>query len=142
MEKLQSWCSGCRSLACCFLSIVLSLESLAAYSSGSGPSFGSLSWLAFLPSTKDIVLDCLGDITRHISPETRVMRCSRTLSHLRPGFFLWKLSPKGPLHKQLSQEPLTQAPPQGKHIVATFINSVTSLPPRTYKPQSFLRCYS
>lgn len=111
-------------------------------------SFGSLSWLALLPSAKDIiVLDCLGGITPHMSPETRVMRCPSSLSHPRPGFFLWQFFPKSPLNKQLSQEPLAQAPPLGKDIVATFINSVTSLPPRTlspsqnpgpnYKPQNF-----
>lgn len=97
-----------------------------------GPSFRSLSWLALLPSTKDIiVLDCLGGPTPHISSETRIMTCSNTLSHSRPGFFLCKLSPQSPLNKQLSQESLTQAPPLGRHIVATFINSVTSLSPRT-----------
>lgn len=77
------------------------------------------------------MLDCLGGPTPHISSETRIMTCSNTLSHSRPGFFLWKLSPQSPLNKQLSQESLTQAPPLGRHIVATFINSMTSLPPRT-----------
>lgn len=77
------------------------------------------------------MLDCLGGLTPHISSETRMTTCSSILSHPRPGFFLWKLSPKSPLNKQLSQEPLTQAPPLGRHIVATFINSVISLPPRT-----------
>lgn len=103
-----------------------------AYSSGPGPTFGSLSWLALLSSAKDIiVLDSLGGLTPHISSETRMMTRFNTLSHPRPGFFLWKLSPKSPLNKQLSQEPLTQAPPLGRHIVATCINSETSLPPRT-----------
>lgn len=47
-----------------------------------GLSFGSLSWLvALYSSAKDIIgLDFLGGITPHISPETRVMRCSSTVS--------------------------------------------------------------
>lgn len=116
-----------------------------------GPSFGSLSCLTLLSSAKDV--NCAGlsgwhntPPNTHISPETRVMRCASTLSHPRPGFFLWKLSPKSPLNKHLSQEPWTQAPPPGNHIVATFINCVTPLPPRTTglitNLRTFPRCYS